>query len=42
MTREGYDTHHLVRLLRDFRSRYPWLEIILEPGSAFTWRTGMI
>lgn len=40
MTCEGYDTDHLVRLLRDFRSRYPWLEIILEPGSAFTWRTG--
>ena len=40
MTREGYDTDHLVRLLRDFRSRYPWLEVILEPGSAFTWRTG--
>lgn len=40
MTREGYDTGHLVSLLRDFRSRYPWLEVILEPGSAFTWRTG--
>lgn len=40
MTREGYDTAHLVRLLRDFRSRYPWLQVILEPGSAFTWRTG--
>lgn len=40
MTRDGYDTDHLIRLLRDFRSRYPWLEVILEPGSAFTWRTG--
>lgn len=40
MTREGYDTDHLVELLRGFRSRYPWLEVILEPGSAFTWRTG--
>lgn len=40
MTREGYDIEHLIRLLKDFRSRYPWLEIILEPGSAFTWRTG--
>lgn len=40
MTREGYDTAHLVSVLRGFKERYPWLEIILEPGSAFTWRTG--
>jgi len=40
MTREGYDTGHLVRLLTDFRHRHPGLEVILEPGSAFTWRTG--
>lgn len=40
MTREGYDTGHLINLLRDFRSRYPHLKVILEPGSAFTWRTG--
>lgn len=40
MTREGYDTQHLVELLRGFRQRYPWLQVILEPGSAFTWRTG--
>lgn len=40
MTREGYDTDHLISLLRGFRARYPWLQVILEPGSAFTWRTG--
>lgn len=40
MTRKGYDTAHLTELLKGFRSRYPWLEVILEPGSAFTWRTG--
>ncbi len=40
MTREGYDTDHLISLLRGFRERYPWLEVILEPGSAFPWRTG--
>lgn len=40
MTREGYDVDHLISLLRDFRARYPWIEVILEPGSAFTWRTG--
>lgn len=40
MTRHGYDIEALVNLLTDFRSRYPWLKVILEPGSAFTWRTG--
>lgn len=40
MTREGYDVQHLIGLLHDFKSRYPWLNIIMEPGSAFTWRTG--
>lgn len=40
MTREGYDIEHLIKLLKEFRQRYPWLNVILEPGSAFTWRTG--
>ena len=39
-TRADYDTAHLISLLQEFRSRYPWLKVILEPGSAFTWRTG--
>lgn len=40
MTRKDYNTDHLVKLLREFKSRYPNLEVILEPGSAFTWQTG--
>ncbi len=40
MTRKGYDTGHLVELLNDFRRRHPHLHVILEPGSAFMWRTG--
>lgn len=42
MTRQGYDVEHLVSLLRDFKSRYPNLDIILEPGSAFAWQTGVL
>ena len=42
MTRKGYDTEHLVSLLRGFKNRHPNLHIILEPGSAFTWRTGVL
>ncbi len=40
MTREGYDTDGLVAILKGFKSRHPHLGVILEPGSAFTWRTG--
>lgn len=40
MTREGYDVDHLIGILRDFRSRYPWLKVVMEPGSAWMWRTG--
>ena len=40
MTRADYDVDALVALLRGFHARYPWLHIILEPGSAFGWQTG--
>lgn len=40
MTRKDYDVSHLIKLLGEFRKRHPGVEVILEPGSAFTWRTG--
>ena len=40
MTRNDYDTMLLVDVLQKFRQRYPWLKVILEPGSAFAWQTG--
>lgn len=40
MTREGYEVEHLISVLKGFRDRYPWLQVVMEPGSAFTWRTG--
>lgn len=42
MTREGYDVEHLIGLLRGFKAKYPNLELIMEPGSAFAWRTGFL
>ncbi len=42
MTRADYDVEHLVKLLTDFRQKYPLLRLILEPGSAFAWRTGVL
>lgn len=40
MTREGYDVDHLIKTLRDFKTRHPHLDVILEPGSAVAWQTG--
>lgn len=40
LTREGYDVDHLIAILRAFKERHPHLHLILEPGSAFAWRTG--
>jgi carboxynorspermidine decarboxylase len=42
MTRADYDVEHLVSLLHGLHARYPHLHIILEPGSAFTWQTGVL
>ncbi|MBO0950694.1 carboxynorspermidine decarboxylase [Fibrella forsythiae] len=41
MTREGYDTRHLVGLLKNFREKYD-VEVIMEPGSAIGWQTGVL
>lgn len=42
MTRKDYDTEHLIALLNGLHQRYPNLNIILEPGSAFAWQTGSL
>ena len=41
MTKKGYDIDHMVKILTDFRNNYG-LQIILEPGSAFTYQTGYL
>ncbi len=42
MTRQGYDTEHLIGMLSAYRGRYPHLHVILEPGSAIAWDTGVL
>lgn len=42
MTHAEYDCDALIAILRDFKARHPHLRLILEPGSAFTWRTGYL
>ena len=40
MTRKDYEVDLLISMMQDFHCRYPWLKVILEPGSAFAWQTG--
>lgn len=40
MTSDKYDVEHLIMLLQKLHNSYPHLELIMEPGSAFTWQTG--
>ena len=42
MTHIDYDEDRLIEILRSFKARHPHLRIILEPGSAFTWDTGVL
>ena len=42
MTRQDYDVEHLIMVLRGFKAKYPHLQLILEPGSAFAWQTGVL
>ncbi len=41
MTRKGYDHEHLIQLLKAFKQKYN-VEVILEPGSAIAWETGVL
>lgn len=41
MTSKEYNVDHLVELLKQFKVKWD-LEIIMEPGSAFAWDTGVL
>ncbi|MFC2110571.1 carboxynorspermidine decarboxylase [Bacteroidota bacterium] len=41
MTRKGYNVDLLINTLRTFKEKYN-LEVILEPGSAIAWETGVL
>ena len=42
VTEENYNGDLLIHILNDFHKRYPRIQIILEPGSAFAWQTGCL
>lgn len=41
MTKKGYDHKHLIQLLQNFKKKYN-VKVILEPGSAIAWDTGVL
>lgn len=41
MTHKDYDTAHLIKVLQAFKEKHG-VHIILEPGSAFAWDTGVL
>ncbi len=42
ITNKDYNTNHLIEVLKNLKKKYPHLQIILEPGSAFVWDTGVL
>jgi len=43
ITRKDYNVEHLIALLKEFKQRYPNIEeVILEPGEAVGWQTGVL
>ncbi|MCU0348907.1 MAG: carboxynorspermidine decarboxylase [Saprospiraceae bacterium] len=41
MTKKGYDTAHLVSVLKQFKEKWG-VDVLLEPGSAIAWETGVL
>ncbi len=42
ITRSDYNIKLLIKLLRDFKKRYPHLELFLEPSEAVGWQVGVL
>jgi len=40
ITKDGYNVELLLSLLKNFKAKYPHLQIYLEPGEAVGWQTG--
>lgn len=41
ITKKNYDVEHLIKLIRNFKSKYN-VEVYLEPGEAVGWETGYL
>jgi len=41
ITKEGYDTKKLIKIIKDFKEKYD-VDVYLEPGEAVGWETGVL
>ncbi len=42
ITKDDYDTDRLINNIKSFKSKYPHLEIFIEPGEAIAWQSGVL
>ena len=42
ITRDDYDVHKLIAIIKNFKKRYNNIEVFLEPGEAVGWRSGVL
>jgi carboxynorspermidine decarboxylase len=42
ITKEGYDVDRLIRVIKSFKNRHPHLKLIIEPGEAIAWQSGVL
>ncbi len=42
ITRNNYDVKKLIQIIKKFKTKYPHLDIYLEPGEAVGWQTGTL
>ena len=42
ITRKDYDVEKLIKVLKNFKIKYPHLKVYLEPGEAIGWQTGYL
>jgi len=42
ITKKGYDIQKLICLIKDFKQKYPNIDVYLEPGEAVGWETGYL
>jgi len=42
ITRDDYDIKLLINIIKEFKQKYPHIEVYLEPGEAIGWKTGVL
>ncbi len=42
ITKSDYNIERFIKVVKDFKKRYPHLQIFIEPGEAIAWQTGIL